>query len=99
VLSLPLRGADRGDGPAPSRRRPRPSARRGVAHCLRLPRGVDGRLPANGRPRRGVVLRGQAHRAQPVVVPVPSATAVATAAELDGEDGGRKWGRGRVVGA
>lgn len=108
VLSLPLRGTGRGDGPAPSRPQPRPSARRGVAHHLRLTCSVDGRLPAQGRPRRGDVLRGQAHHAHPVVDPAPSsvmvavAAAAAAAAVLIGQAGGRrprKGGRGRVIGA
>lgn len=105
MLSLPLRGAGRGDGPAPSRPMPRPSARPGVAHHLRLPRSVDSGLPAQGRPGRGDVLRGQAHHAHPVIDPAPSSitVGVATAAAvLIGQAGGRrprKRGRGRVVGA
>lgn len=105
MLSLPLRGAGRGDGPAPSRPEPRHSARCGVAHQLRLPRGVNGRLPAQGRPRCGDVLRGKAHHAHPVVDPAPSSTVVAmatAAAVLVGQAGGRrarKGGRRRVVGA
>lgn len=105
MLSLPLRGAGRGDGPAPSRPKPRPSARGGVAHHLRLPRGVDGRLPAQGRPWRGDVLGGQAHHAHPVIDPAASSTVVTmatTATVLVGQAGGRRarkgW-RGRVVGA
>lgn len=107
MLSLPLRGAGRGDGPAPSRPEPRPSARRGVAHHLRLPRGVDGRLPAQGRPRCGDVLRSQAHHAHPVVDPAPSSTVVTMAAAaaatvLVCQAGGRRPRQGRrrrIVGA
>lgn len=106
MLPLPLRGTGRGDGPAPSRPEPRRYAGCGVAHHLRLPRSVDGRLPAQGRPRRGDVLRGQAHHAHPVVDPAPSsimvAVATAAAAVLIGQAGGRrprKGGRGRVIGA
>lgn len=105
MLSLPLRGTGRGDGPAPSRPKPRPSARCGVAHHLRLPRSVNGRLPAQGRPRCGDVLRGQAHHAHPVIDPAPSSimvTVATTATVLVGQAGGRrprKGGRGRVVGA
>lgn len=106
MLSLPLRGAGRGDGPAPSRPEPRPSTRRGIAHHLRLPRGVDGRLPAQGRPRCGDVLRSQAHHAHPVVDPAPSSTmvtmAAAAATVLVCQAGGRRPRQGRrrrIVGA
>lgn len=105
MLPLPLRGAGRGDGPAPSRPKPRPSARCCVAHHLRLPRSVNGRLPAQGRPRCGDVLWGQAHHAHPVVDPAPASIMVAmatTATVLVGQAGGRrarKGGRGGVVGA
>lgn len=107
MLPLPLRGAGSGDGPAPSRAVPRPSARPGVAHHLGLPGRVDGRLPAQGRPWRGDVLRRKAHHAHnPVVDPAPSSitTASATAAVLIGQGGGsrrrsREGRRRGVVGA
>lgn len=85
---------------------PRPSARPGIAHHLGLPCRVDGRLPAQGRPGRGDVLRRQAHHAHhPMVDPAPSSIATAAAAAvLIGQAGGRRrrpreGRRGGVVGA
>lgn len=107
VLSLPLRGTGRGDGPAPSRPEPRASTRCGVSHHLRLPRGVDGRLPAQRCPRRGYMLGGQAHHTKPVISASSSSPSIVVAvadaaAVLIGEALGRrpsKRGRGRIVGA
>ena len=48
LLPLPLRGADRGDGGVAS-----------AAHQLGLPGRVNGRLPGQGGPRCGDVLRCQ----------------------------------------
>lgn len=104
MLSLPLRGAGRGNGPAPSRPEPRPSARRSVAHHLGLPRRVDGRLPAQGRARCGNVLWGEANHAHPVVGPSPSSSAVVAMAAAGpvlvrqaGRRGARKRGWRRIV--
>lgn len=107
VLSLPLRGTGRGDGPAPSRPEPRTSARCGVPHHLCLPCSIDGRLPAQRCSRCRDMLRGQAHHPQPVVNSSSSSPSIVVgvadaATVLIGKALGRrprKRGRGRIVGA
>lgn len=106
VLSLPLRGTGRGDGPAPSRPEPRTSTRCGVSHHLCLPCSIDGCLPAQRCPRCGYMLRSQAHHTQPVINASSSPSIVLAVADaatvLIGEALGRrprKRRRGGVVGA
>lgn len=104
VLSLPLCGTGRRDGPAPSRPESRSPTWRGVAHHLRLPRSVDGRLPAQGRPRRGDVFRCEANHTHSVVGPAPSSTSIAMAADTtvlvcQARMRRARKRRGRVIGA
>lgn len=105
MLSLPLRGAGSGDGPSPAGPKPRPSTRCGITHHLRLPRGIDRRLPAQGCPRCGDVLWSQTNHAHSMVDTTPSSTTVAMASATTVLIGQARWrrsrkrGRGRVVGA